>query len=256
MEKQDINNSDREFEKVAEMLTPKFARKNEFSFARPQNRFKKIMWTVGGVAAMLVVVLTFAMKSVTPVSAAEVIDDALVSLSNAKSVKVDFALRGVKTTDDEIYTPNPAGDMVEGSLYILVKDDKVYNRVDWHDDEKNSIIYNGTEYVHLKDGKEVSRHPSQFSNEIFNITNLKSIEGMKDNVLKNAEITTKDNIICVKLKGKKRKNFLTYTGEFNRNNKQLIKASVMAAGQDGEEIVMLETKSITTDIAFPENIFF
>lgn len=253
MKTQDINNSDREFEKVAEMLTPKFVRKNEFSFTRPQNRFKKIMWTVGGVAAMLVIVLTLAIKSITPVSAAEVINDALVRLSNAKSVKADFALRGVKTTDDEIYTPDPAGDMIYGTLYILVKDDKIYNRVDWHDDEKNSIIYNGTEYLHINGGKIVNRHPSQFSHEIFSITNLKSIEGMKDNLIKDADITTGDNIITVKLRGK---DILTYTGEFNRNNKQLIKASVMAAGQDGKEKVMLETKSITTDIAIPENVFF
>lgn len=250
---QDINNSDREFEKVAEMLTPKFARKNEFSFARPQNRFNKIMWTMSGVAAMLVIVLTFAIKLVTPVSAGEVINDALTTLSNAKSIKVDFALLGIKTTDDEIYTPNPSGTIVNGTLYILVNDNKVYNRIDWDDDENNAIIYNGSEYIHLKDGKIVNRHPSQFSDEIYRLTNLKSIEGMKDNLLKDADITTNGNTIIVKLK---EMDNLTFTAEFNKNNKQLVKVAVMVASQNGEKKVMLETKSITTDLSISENNFF
>lgn len=63
-----------ESEKVVELLTPKFQRKCEFSFAKPRKRLVNKIWAVSGIAAMFVLVLTIAIKSVVPVSATGVIN--------------------------------------------------------------------------------------------------------------------------------------------------------------------------------------
>ena len=93
MNMQDDRKEHLESEKVVELLTPKFQRKCEFSFAKPRKRFVNNIWAISGVAAMFVVILTIALKSVLPVSATEVINSAFTTLTSAESIKVEFIRR-------------------------------------------------------------------------------------------------------------------------------------------------------------------
>lgn len=245
---QNINKGNQEFDKIVQLLTPKFPRQCEFSFARPRRRVFKRIWAISGIAAMLAIILTVAIKSAIPLSAQEVINSAFANLSNAESLKVEFVWRGVKSSAEEIYTPNPDGSLVDGTLYLLRKNEKVFTRIDWYDDERNSIIFNGSDYIHLKNGRKVNTHPSSFGEELIDLISMSSVP---EELKKKSIIDEADNRITME----SHKDVITFYGEFQRDSKRLINASVAATSSDGGEITMAKTKSIETDIVIPESLF-
>lgn len=248
MDMQDINIENQEFDKIVKLLTPKFPRHCEYSFTKPRRRVFLRIWTICGVAAMLAVIFTVAIKSTMTSSATEVINSALTNLSNAESLKVEFVWRGVKSTAEEIYTPDPDGILIEGTLYLLRKDGKVFTRIDWHDDERNSIIFNGSDYIHQRNGRRIDTHSSSFGEELINLINMSSVPEELRN--KSTIDQTGDRITM-----KSHKDIITFYGEFQRNSKQLIHASVKTKSSDGDEITMARTKSIETGIDIPEALF-
>lgn len=248
MNMQDDRKEYLESEKVVELLTPKFQRKCEFSFTKPRKRLVNKILTISGIAAMFVLVLTIAIKSVIPVSATEVINTAFTALTNAEHIKVEFIWRGVKTSAEEIYTPDPSGNVINGTLYLLRKNGKVNTRIDWHDVEKNSIVFNGSDYVHLQDNHIVNRHSSAFGDEIMNLFSQNTLpDGLKSKI----ELSTEGSMIIIK----DHKEDITFCGEFQKDSKQLVKASAIVSLPDGQNITMLETKSIETDTDIPESLF-
>lgn len=244
-----------EYDKVVDMLSPKYRRKNEISFrAEQDNRIKRMVWTIGGIAAMVAVVITFALKSVTTVSATEVINTALANLSEAETFKIDFIFRGTKSARDEIYRPDMEGELHAGTVYIRRNDDKTLNRIDWHDREKNSIIFNGSKYVHIRNGIKISEHPSDFQDELLSVLILKSLKSLE--IDKDASITTDGNLVKVVLKKNHKNDSFVFSGDFSvHGNQKLVKASVKVSDTDGKEITMLETKSIQTNVRLPDTLF-
>lgn len=245
---EDIRKEDPRFDEVVELLTPKFRRECEIAFAKPHKRFINRIWAISGIAAMFVIALTIAFKSVVPVSAAEVVSSALADLSDAESVKVEFTWRGIKTSHEEIYRPDLSGDVINGTLYLLRRNGKVLARIDWHDAEKNTIVFNNSQYIHLKDGIKVNKHASSFGDELMNLLNRNSLP---DDLKNESEFSTEDNVITIK----HNKDIITFCGEFNKNSKQLIKASAIATMPDGKEVSIFETQSIETNVDLPENLF-
>lgn len=248
MDTKDINNENREFDKVVELLTPKFPRHCEYSFTKPRRRVFFRICTITGVAAMLAVILTVAIKSTMTLSATEVINSALTNLLKANSFKIEFVWRGVKSSAEEIYTPNPDGILVDGTLYLLRKDGKVFTRIDWHDDEKNSIIFNGSKYIHLKNGRRINMHSSCFGEELIDLFRMSSVP---EDLKKKSTINETGDKITMKT----HKDVITFYGEFQSNSKQLINASVATTSSDGSEIVMVRTKSIETGTDIPAALF-
>lgn len=252
MSTENFNHEDQDFNKVVEMLSPRFQRKSEIKFKTPRKKFQKIIWTISGVAAMLAIVLTISFQSIFTVSASDVINTALDNLYSAKNIKVEFEILGSKTAQDEIYKPNIDGEPIRGTLFIINDNGKIFNRIDWHDNENNSIIYNGTDYIHLKNGVIVNKHPSQFSKELLQLLNL---DNLQNDIIKDAEIETRDNLIKVKSKKSNyNKNQIIFSGEFLRTNKQLVKASAVLMRSDNQVDTLFKTISIETNIDIPQNI--
>ena len=238
-----------DYEKVAELLTPKHPRQCEFSFSRlPEKRFTRKMWTISGVAAMFAIVLTIATKSVMPVSASEVINSAITTLSDAETIEVEFSWRGIKGNSEEIYTPSPLGDMVEGTMYILRKNDTVKTRIDWHDAEKNSIVFNGKDYILLRDNEMIDKHPSSFGKELMNLFSQNTLP----KYLKDKSILSDDGNIIIT---DSHNGEITVLGEFHKDSKRLYKASASVLLPNGQDLKILETKSIKTNIKIPESLF-
>lgn len=237
-----------ESEKVVELLTPKFQRKCEFSFAKPRKRLVNKIWAISGVAAMLVVALTFAIKSALPVSATDVINSAFTTLIKAESIKVEFVWRGVKTSAEEIYSPDPSGNVIDGTLYLLRKNDKVNMRIDWHDTEKNSIVFNSCDYIHLQDNHIANKYPTAFRDKLME---LFSLDTLQDDLKSTSELFTEGNMIIIK----DHKDNITLCGEFQKDSKRLVRASAIVSLTDGQNMTMLETKSIETEIDIPESMF-
>lgn len=248
MNMQDDRKENLESGRVVELLTPKFQRKCEFSFAKPRKRLVNKIWAISGVAAMFVVALTVAIKSTLPVSATEVINSAFTTLTGAESIKVEFVWRGIKTSAEEIYSPAPSGNVINGTLYLLRSNDKVKTRIDWHDAEKNSIVFDGSNYIHFQGNRIAGKHLSAFGDEIMNLFSQNTLpDGLKGQ----AELSTEGTMIMIKTK----KDDITFCGEFQKDSKRLVKASAIVSLPDGQNMTMLETKSIETDIDIPDSLF-
>ena len=239
-----------DLEKVAKLLTPKHPRRCGFEFSTPpQKRITGKIWTISGVAAMFAIVLTIAIKSVMPVSAAEVIESAVATLTNAEGVKVEFVWRGIKTSAEEIYSPDLSGNVIDGTLYLSHKIGKGNMRIDWHDAEKNSIVFNGSDYIHLVDNRIVNKYPSSYRDKLMSLFHQNTFP---EDLKSKAELSAEGNMIIIKL----REGDITFCGQFQKDNKQLVKASAIVSLPDGQNMTILETKSIKTDIDIPESLFY
>lgn len=249
MNLQDDRREHLESEKVIGLLTPKFQRKCEFSFVKPRKRLLNKIWVVGGVAAMFVAVLTIALKSVIPISATEIINSAFTTLSNSECIKVEFVWRGVKTSSEEIYSPDPSGNVINGTLYLLRKNGKVNMRIDWQDAEKNSIVFNSCGYIHLQDNHIANKYPTAFDGKLMELFSQKTLP---DNLKGTSELYTEGNMIIIK----NHKENITFYGEFQKDSKRLVRASAIISLPEEKNITLLETKSIETDIDIPESLFY
>lgn len=242
-------NDDHDFDKVANLLTPKYPRKCDFAFSTPnQKRPISKIWTISGIAAMFAVVLTLVIKLVVPVSAAEMINSVITSLKDAECVKVEFAWRGIKADSEEIYTPDPSGSLVDGTLYVMRINGKFKTRIDWHDAEKNSIVFNGKDYIYLRNNEIINKKSSSFGETLMNLFSYNKLpDDLKDKVTQ----TTDGNIIKAEI----HKGDVAFLGEFNRNSKLLNKASVSVSMPNGQNLKMMETKSIEINGSIPDSIF-
>ncbi len=249
MDMQNNSQENHDLEKVAKLLTPKHPRKCKFTFTIPPKKYiTSKIWAISGVAAMFAIIITIAIKSIMPISAAEVINSAISALTEAKSVKVEFAWRGIKGASEEIYTPDSLGNMVDGTLYILCNNGTVKIRIDWHDAEKNSIVFNGRDYIRLRNNKIIDRHSSSFGEELMN---LFSQDSLPEDLTDKSILSTDGDIIIIE----SHKGEITFLGEFNKDSKRLTKASISISLTNRKDLKMMETKSIETDRSIPESIF-
>lgn len=250
MDMQNNPQENHDFEKVAELLSPKHPRRCDFAFSRPpQKKIISKIWAFSGIAAMFVVVLIIAIKSVLPVSATEIVNSAFTTLSNAESIKVEFVWRGVKTSAEEIYSPDPSGNVINGTLYLLRKNGEVNMRIDWQDAEKNSIVFNSCDYIHLQDNRIANKYPTVFGGKLMK---LFSMETLPADLKSTTELSTECNMIMVKSHNEN----ITFYGEFQKDSKRLVKASAIFSLPEGKNITLLETKSIETGIVITESMFF
>lgn len=248
MSTQDSIKENQEFDKVVSILTPQFKRTCDFSYAKPRKRLVNKIWAISGIAAMFVVVLSVAIKSVLPASATEVINSAFAALMNSESIKVEFVWRGVKTSAEEIYSPDPSGNVINGTLYLLRKDGKVNMRIDWQDTEKNSIVFNGCDYIHLQDNHIANKYPTAFDGKLMELFSQKTLP---DYLKGTSELSTEGNRIMIK----HHKENITFYGEFQKDSKRLVKASAIISLPEEKNITLLETKSIETGIDISESMF-
>lgn len=247
-----FDNEQEEFDRVVDLLTPHFTRSAKktavpsISHRKPSRLFRFCL--MGGAAAAVLLIITFTLNfrltaSPTP---EEIVNRSLDSIENASSFKINFTLRAVRVNNDDIYDSRPEGKLMKGTLYILEKDGNTCNRVDWHDAEKNSIVYDGKNYFHFQDGKIKDSHPSTFHDKLRNLLYLNWI---KENMPGFTITERGDKIVLFWLKDN-----IKFEGIFSRSAEKLEKASVKA-NQNGEDLMMLETESIDYGIDLPESLF-
>ncbi len=240
-----------EFEKVESLLTPKHQRNVDFKFNERRGSAGKIFWKIGGIAAMLALVVTVALSSIFPASASQKINAGMENLFNAETVKVEFTLRCMPVSGDEVYAPHPSGEILDGTLYVLNTGTQVCNRIDWHDKDNNTIIFKDKEYVHLRDGELVERHSCNPVNEFAGIFNLKSLRKQLGTIMDDADITTKgEYIYLVHNKGK-----IALSGKFRKDNNMLVEATASYVDPQGCEVSLLKTNSIHAGVNLPEGLF-
>lgn len=246
---EDRYTENRDLERIADMLTPKFSRENTFTFHSTKRRSKFSIYAYTGIAAMIAVIMVLGLKFVLPVSAKEVISTAMENFTTVKNMKVEFEMRGNPTSDEDVYRPAITAPTVAGTMYINREGDKVYSRIDWYDRERNTLILDYKEYIRIKDGHVITRHPSDFGDEIMKVLNINMLPA---EIIKDAYIEDDGDIVKLR---KSKDDIITLYAEFSKKHRQLINAKVCALKETGEEVIVLETKSIETDINMPVNIF-
>ena len=122
-------------------------------------------------------------------------------------------------------------------------------RIDWKDTEKNSIVLNSCDYIHLQDNRIANKYPTAFGDKLMK---LFSIETLPDDLKNSTELSTEGNMIMIKSHNEN----ITIYGEFQKDSKRLVKASAIFSLPEGRNITLLETKSIETGIDITESMFF
>ncbi len=240
--------NDKEFNKVVDLLTPKYPRECTFSFGKKKIDLKKIIFAVSSIAAMIAIVLTMSLKPFSKVSASEILQESINNLSNAESLRVDFTFLGVKTSKEGVYKFDLNGNRIKGTMYLLRKEGKQYTRIDWHDKECNTIIYKDGNYFHIKKGIKVEEREAGFPDEIIDLISLKHLP--KD-IIDECEIESKGNLIIMKCC----KNIFTFKGIFQRDTEKLISADVTVNSLHTPPVTALEANNIVTNIKIPEDLF-
>lgn len=253
------NPADDELQKVVDILKPKFPRqpRNKGTKTRYSHRLNNPLIKIGGIAAMVCVCVTIAFGLMSPVKsnavpASQIVEQSIADMAKADSYRVEFNYRGRISDDDEIYRSTPDGEMVSGTLYVLINDGMPLTRIDWNDSQNNTAIWNGKKYIRLQNGKVVKTKSAKPLNELYQFLSFKTLP--KD-MLERATIEEADGIINASLKMKSRgSEYILGTAEFVRANKRLRKMSVIY--HDGSnDLVMISTNSINYGIPLTVDMF-
>ena len=63
----------------------------------------------------------------------------------------------------------------------LRKNGKVNMRIDWKDTEKNSIVLNSCDYIHLQDNRIANKYPTAFGDKLMKLFSIETLpDGFKE----------------------------------------------------------------------------
>lgn len=248
-----------EFDKVVSMLTPRFPRESPSQRMRKRDGWVAKLWTIGSVAAVLALVVTFSIKGVmtanaSSVPASEIVMDALSAGHRAENIRVDFMLFAKKIDREEIYEPDYNGRPVYGTLYYMNNPEEPKMRIDWHDEEHNSILHAEGQYVHIKNGIEMDRYATTFGSKMDKLLYFNTLGEISDDFMDKVEIKESNDIITV-TRNKDTYSQLIFEGQFSRKDRRLTKATVYLDIPGAKPLVILETSSIMIDCNLPRSLF-
>ncbi len=251
-------NEQDEFNKVINLLTPKHSptssKRANVSFNtrhRTIHRFFKVsvVATICAVIATVGIAFKWSVRT-EAIPASQIVEHSLADIAKAKGYKITFTLRGSKRNKDEIYTPNPNGDMIRGTLYIAVENNTPLTRIDWDDTERNTIIFSNGTYTHLQGNKIINSKKSLPLTALYDLVSLKTLPSdLKDS--SKTEIDESGDEITLTTKGKEQ---IRFKATFSRSENRLKKASATAF-IGSEPIELLTTDSIDYSSAIPLNLF-
>ncbi len=241
-----------EVDKVISLLTPRHRRypKSKIELKMKSKRSNYFKWIAfGGIAAMIAVIVTFAVNppaqaAEAPLSAPELAAKVLQEVNEAQKCRVEFTLRAVRSDDEEVYTADIAGEPMNGTMYLTSVPGDEQLRVEWDDPEKTVIIFDGKYYVKLENGTEVKRFPTTFHSEKFKaLLNLESVNKEFKSSKKFVFTEDGDNVIVTSNRGVEGHGILKLKAIFSKSECKL-KSINMVAEKDGEETELLSTRSI------------
>ncbi len=254
-------NEQDEFNKVINLLTPKHSPTSSKGANVSYNtRHRNILrfFKVSAVATICAVIATVGIAfkwsvRTEAIPASQIVEHSLADIAKAKGYKISFMLRGSKRNKDEIYTPNPNGDMIRGTLYIAVENNTPLTRIDWDDTERNTIIFSDGTYTHLQGYKIINSKKSLPLTTLYNLVSLNTLPSdLKDS--SKTEIDESGDEITLTTKGTKGKEQIRFQATFSRSENRLKKASATAL-IGSEPIELLTTDSIDYSSVIPLNLF-
>lgn len=213
MEKQD-------FDKVTDLLTPKFRKTTNFDFEKRTKSTRRLWWRLSSAAAILAVVLTATFSSQHTVRAEEIVRQSIENINAEPSYKVEFYIIGIYNPVEKVIETKHGGEEITGTLYVI------------NDNGTEKDIVEIAGLTEIYDGKQ--------SLKLLDLFNLDAIN--RD--FAKLTITTSGDSVKVS----KKKNEVTMHGVFSKKTNKLIEAYV--SNHDGKKL--LGTRQIEYGAKIPD----
>lgn len=225
-----------DFEKVTDLLTPKFRKQSNFDFGKRKKSPRRLWWRLSSAAAILAIVLTATFNSKHTVRAEEVVRQSIENINAENSYKVEFYLTGNLDPVENKLDQNRGGEKITGTLYVINDNGTEKDILEF---EGLTEIYDGEFYKLLKNDAIIkqSRSNSLKLLELFNL------DAINKNFSK-LTITTDGDLVKVSHP----KNEVTMHADFSKKTNKLVEAYV--TGHDGKRI--LGTRNIEYGAKIPE----
>ena len=229
MEKQD-------YEKVTDLLTPKFRKQTNFDFGKREKSNRRLWWRLSSAAAILAVVLTATFSSKHTIRAEEIVRQSIENINAENSYKVEFYIIGNFDPVENKLDLNSGEKEITGTLYVLNDDGTEKDILEF---EGLTEIYDG-EFYNLLKNDAVIRQTRSNSLRLLDLFQLDAIN------MNFPKFTIKTDGDLVKVSHPK--NEVTMHGVFSKKTNKLVEAYV--TGHDGKKI--LGTRNIEYGAKIPE----
>lgn len=229
MEKQD-------FEKVTDLLTPKFRKQSNFDFGKRKKNNRRLWWRLSSAAAILAIVLTATFNSKHTVRAEEVVRQSIENINAENAYKVEFYVVGNLDPADNKLDLSHGGKEITGTLYVLNNNGTEKDILEF---AGLTEIYDGEFYKLIKDDAVIK----QTRSNSLRLLDLFKLDAINKNFSKFTITTNGDSV-----KVSHPKNEAIMHGVFSKKTNKLIEAYV--TGLDGKKI--LGTHQIEYGAKIPE----
>ncbi|MDE6146065.1 MAG: hypothetical protein K2F96_07285 [Muribaculaceae bacterium] len=233
MEKQD-------FEKVTDLLTPKFRKTSDFDFRKRVKSNRRLWWRISSAAAILAVILTATLSNRNTVRAEEIVKQSIENINAENSYRVEFYVIGRLDSIKNHLDLSRGGEEINGTLYVLNDNG---TEIDIVEVDGFTEIYDGKSYKLLKNDSIIVSQPRSNSLKLLDLFKLDSINKEFSKFI----ITTNGDSVKIA----HRKNEVTMHGVFSKKTNQIIEAYV--TGHGGKKI--LGTRHIEYGAKIPEKYF-
>ena len=150
--------------RVVDILSPRFAPSTnlEFKVSAPAPR-RRFIWQfarVGGIAAVVAIVLFVGIKGVQTSTAREVVERAMTQLLESDNYLVRFTANVTENKSSrELYDIDFDGTPMQGTLEIRKEESRVIMAIKWQDEARTMELYNGESYQRYQNGQLVLERP-------------------------------------------------------------------------------------------------
>ena len=152
-------------DRVVDILSPRFAPTSNLEFKvtapAPRRRFIWQFARVGGIAAVVAIVLFVGIKGVQTSTAREVVERAMTQLLESDNCLVRFTanVTANKSSQEELYDIDFDGTPMQGTVEIRKEDSKIKMAIKWQDQSSSMELYDGESYQRYQNGQLVLERP-------------------------------------------------------------------------------------------------
>ena len=150
--------------RVVDILSPRFTPSTNLEFKvtapTPRRRFIWQFARVGGIAAVVAIVLFVGIKGVQTSTAREVVERAMTQLLESENCLVRFTANVTENKSSrELYDIDFGGTPMQGTVEIRKEETNVIMAIKWQDEARTMEFYNGESYQRYQNGQLVVERP-------------------------------------------------------------------------------------------------
>ena len=235
-------------DRVVDILSPRFAPTSNLEFKvtapAPRRRFIWQFARVGGIAAVVAIVLFVGIKGVQTSTAREVVERAMTQLLESDNCLVRFTanVTANKSSQEELYDIDFDGTPMQGTLEIRKEDSKIKMAIKWQDQSSSMELYDGESYQRYQNGQLVLERPHGG----IDLTPFSTIDKLKEYALLTGillKFREEGDMIIVSTRGDK----VGIIARFSKSEGRLLGAECSGL-YNGQQVTVLTVNQIDFDV--------